>query len=151
MWHTGLGRPRQEADTYPAGIAEFWEAALREDRYKGHPALQPSGATDCTVPLSFHVDGAEVYADTEFYFWSWGSMLAHGSCFDTRFPIAAVPYVAIRTAAVKQAVSDEIARFIAWSLDILERGPQICRLCSMVLLCKASRTCHSHFATRMTM
>ena len=101
---------------------EFWDATLQEDRYKSHPALRTQDAKDKMVPLSFHVDGAEVYADTEFYVWSWGSMLTHGSCYDTKFPIAAVPYVAIRSLAVRKAVFDEIARFIAWSVGILEQG-----------------------------
>jgi hypothetical protein len=103
-------------------LREFWRAALQEDRYKSHPALRGEGAEDKMVPLSFHVDGAEIYAATEFYFWSWGSMLAHGSCFDTKFPIVGVPYVAIRSLAARKKVFDEIARFIAWCIDILETG-----------------------------
>jgi hypothetical protein len=106
----------------PAVLREFWNAAMKEDRYKSHPALQTAGAADKMIPLSFHVDGAEVYAATEFYFWSWGSMLTHGSCFDTKFPIAGIPYVSIRSLAVRKKVFDEMARFIAWCLQILETG-----------------------------
>ena len=44
--------------------------------------LDPHSTHGCnspgTIPFTFHVDGAEVYRDTEYYVWSCGSFLATG-------------------------------------------------------------------------
>lgn len=46
-------------------------------------------ASSGTIPFTFHVDGAEVYRDTEFNIWSCGSYLASGDV--SSFILCVVP------------------------------------------------------------
>ncbi len=110
----------------PAGLAPFWEAANKDPRWKDPFAVKIEGPMMAkTIPLSWHCDGAEIHRDTEYYIWSWGTMMAHGSALDTKIPIAVVPYSMIRTKARREHVNDVITKFIAWCVDVFERGSRV--------------------------
>lgn len=105
-----------------SAVEAFWRHAMNMSCYKQHPALQDPCRHPHMIPLVFHVDGAEVYTNQEFYFWQWSSLLAKGSVFDTKFPILCVPHACMKKNRIKQAVMKHVADFISWSLLQCEKG-----------------------------
>ncbi len=72
------------------GLAEFWTRSSSQDWFLRHPDLQDHSILDRTLPLVFHVDGVEIYSNTEANVWSFSSALSVGDTHDIKFPILAV-------------------------------------------------------------
>ena len=103
------------------GLRHFWEVFKSDPSFSGNPLL----ASDLskTVPIAYHVDGAEVYSNSEYYFYSWRSLTSTSK--DTTavvFPICAIPHFAVKKAEVREKAMDEIARVVAWSQKALDAG-----------------------------
>lgn len=75
------------------------------------------------IPLIFHIDGAEVYKNCEFHVWSWRSAFAaHDDVMDTQQYLLSVPHQLMRDKSVRDRVHDQVAKYIAWNLEIMQRG-----------------------------
>ena len=75
----------------PSDVRNYWEHALECPWGKAHPItvgrdLEQLGKC---LGIVFHVDGVEVFSNTEFMMWSWSSVhtAGAGDCWDTKFPI----------------------------------------------------------------
>ena len=72
--------------------ARFWDHCFEQEEWESHPAADQSAfprdrdlfkitvLEQCSglIPLVLHVDGAEFYANSEYYVWSLGSAFASG-------------------------------------------------------------------------
>jgi hypothetical protein len=110
----------------PDLAADFWNVAMEANCYSSHPALQDINIRARTLPIFYHVDGAEVLNNVEFYIWSW-SCLARGPSLDVKFPILAIPARCMHNHAIKKAVLDHVTQFLCWSDECLRSGlgPQL--------------------------
>jgi hypothetical protein len=61
------------------------------DEFKDHPALQNDLDRGLLIPFVFHMDGIEVYTNTEFYAFSFGSLMAVGNILDKKMVMAMIP------------------------------------------------------------
>lgn len=75
-----------------------------------------------TIPLCFHVDGAEFYSNSEYICWSVASLLSDAHVFDSKFPVAILPHQSMQTESVKRDVHRLVAKVIGWSLKISASG-----------------------------
>ena len=72
----------------------FWERALAQTWGRGRPALagKSGGALGKVVPLMIHVDGVEIYSNTEFVVFSVASPLSYKSnIWDAKFAFLKIP------------------------------------------------------------
>lgn len=106
-------------------LTEYWKYVSSERWFQAHPAM--AGKTidqlDTTLPLYFHLDGVEVYRNTEFLIWTWSSAVADClNVWDSRFVYALLPamFMTVRDVFVK--ANDEITRLIGWDLLQCEIG-----------------------------
>lgn len=77
------------------------------------------------VPLLFHVDGAEMYTNNEFYVWSMRSFMAQGNLWDIKFPLMILQHSCMTDKAVKDAILSTICKVIAWSLRVLGEATDV--------------------------
>jgi hypothetical protein len=72
--------------------------------------------TDRDLPIVWHLDGASIYSNSEFYVWSWSCLLASSAnahvC-DVKFPFLVLPHVAMRDKHVKHGVFNEVCKYLA--------------------------------------
>ena len=69
------------------GLLHFWSTALQQPWLQEHPFLRGKVPTDLQhcIPTLWHIDGAEVYRNAEFYVFSWRSVLtSHDEVMDTQ-------------------------------------------------------------------
>lgn len=105
-----------------AGVAEFWREALKETWAQQHPAVAKH-APETLLPTTWHLDGAEVTSNTEFYFYSFGLLLVQQSCtsvLDSRYLCAAVPYVIMKLPGMKMTIVKLLAEFTTWCMKVLD-------------------------------
>jgi hypothetical protein len=113
-------------------VLSFWQNALRLPWGQRHPAVAPhssdSGYLKTLIPLYIHLDGAEIYTNSEFYVLSFSSALATDcSVLDAKFPILQIPHAAIRDKEIKKQAMRVMAAFVAWNFQVLQdgRGPKV--------------------------
>ena len=109
------------------GVQEFWEAAMLEPWGKRHPALDPQGT--CVqdlrklIPTWWHVDGAEIFRNSEFVTWSWCSAVAESlNVWDYKFLYCLLPALLMQMKPVFKRINDAIAQLIGWDLRVCEGG-----------------------------
>ena len=58
-------------------VLEFWTHCKKQSAWQHHSVLHSMSDTELrrAIPCSIHVDGAEMYRDSEFTVWSWSSNL----------------------------------------------------------------------------
>ena len=105
----------------PDLAADFWNVALEAPWYQSHPGISDAKARSRTLPIFYHVDGAEVFNNTEYYFWSW-SCLARGPSLDVKFPIMGIPAACMVKKDVKKDVIDKVTHFLCWCDEFLRSG-----------------------------
>ena len=96
--------------------------------FKDHEFVQSDTNLRHCVPLIFHVDGAEVYRNSEYHVFSWRSAFAsHDEVLDTQLYMMAVPESVMHRKQVKQRIHRVAAEYIAWNIRILQTGigPQV--------------------------
>ena len=104
------------------GLRKFWENASGQRWCDEHPAL-PHLDLDHTIPLVFHCDGAEVYTNSEFYIWSFSSLMpCRCHALDCKFQIVKIPHESMRDPDVKSEIMRTIPMFIAWCCDVCAHG-----------------------------
>jgi hypothetical protein len=94
------------------GLAEFWARSSAQPWFREHPDLQDSSLLNRTLPLVFHVDGVEVFSNTEANIWSFSSAVTSGHTHDVKFPI-----LAIMEADMKEAKAELCGRHRASRQD----------------------------------
>jgi hypothetical protein len=92
-------------------LPTFWNNARAHAEWRSHPALQSTDLSKL-VPLTLHVDGTEVYTNSEFYIWSWSSPFGQAEVVDCRFLITLIPHSWMGTKALKRHANREIAKVI---------------------------------------
>jgi hypothetical protein len=106
------------------GLLKYWRWARTQDWGRKHPALQ--GQTDeqlsMLIPLMLHVDGAEVFRNSEFYIFSVRSALAEGAPYDIIFPFLMVRQGHMIDANCKKRVFERACELFNWSICIAEEG-----------------------------
>jgi hypothetical protein len=77
-----------------------------------------------TIPVIWHVDGAEFHRNSEFYIWSWSNLLGFGDSdvWNVKFPFACIPQMCMRDSAARDLVMTEIMVVIAWSHRCMALG-----------------------------
>jgi len=109
-------------------IREFWEHALTLPWGRNHPALTHKPNLGTVLPLTIHLDGAEIYTSSEYWVLSFSSAVVRNcNVVDCKFPILKLPYSAIRDGDFKHKANKTMADFIAWNFEVLKRavGPQL--------------------------
>lgn len=101
----------------PQELQQWW-AAMR--RIPGSSAHLLDAET--SVPALFHVDGAEVNNAEEIVWFSWRSAVTSGCVHDIKHLICGVPLACMRSKAVRKQVHNDLAAYIAWSMQWGARG-----------------------------
>lgn len=107
------------------GARKFWELAKTQTWGREHPAVKDlDGARlGYVIPLALHMDGFEIFSNTEFVAISVSSMLSHNThVFDTKFQVLKIPSDLIRTPAIKKGVMRTAAAYFTWLFNIVQRG-----------------------------
>ena len=75
------------------------------------------------MPIYLHLDGAELYSNSEFYVLSWSSGAAqYGHVLDRKFPLLKIAHCAMRDPGTKRKVFEVMAKYVAWDMQILAAG-----------------------------
>ena len=101
----------------------FWALALTQEWGKAHPALQGVSldALQYIIPLAIHLDGAEVFNNSEYYVFSVSSVLCVGAhVFDSKFQFLKIPHDMMREKRIKEGVFKIAAAYIAWNFEVLQ-------------------------------
>jgi hypothetical protein len=101
-------------------MIEFWTHCKTLDEYRNHPSLQVEDhLLGNLYPISIHVDGAEVFTNTEYIYYSISCMFGTGDIYDRKIPV-----IAVRKCLVQdlKLLDKQIAQFFANSLEVCERG-----------------------------
>ena len=80
------------------------------------------------IPISIHLDGAEMYSNSEFIVLSFSSIVAtQCHVLDCKFPIMKIPHEAIRDPDLKERANRVMASYVAWNFAVLASGsgPQV--------------------------
>jgi hypothetical protein len=104
------------------GCNLFWKNAIRAGWGRHHPALAHGGSLETLIPVMFHVDGAEVYSNNEYYLWSWNSPLSSENVFDVKIPFLLLEHWMARDKAVMAGVHHAVCKYIAYSLHWAQKG-----------------------------
>lgn len=103
------------------GVMSFWHHAQSVEWLRGHPALE-EGDPSKLIPLVTHVDGAEIYQNSEYVLWSMQALLSQGSAYDVKFPLVLLRHFHIRGKRASELADIEICKFLAWSFSWCQRG-----------------------------
>ena len=107
------------------GPRKFWAAAQEEPWGMKHPALEGHSARDLrnVIPIWFHIDGAEIYNNSEFVIWSWCSAVAEAlNIWDYKFLYCLIPSMVMHVKSVFKQINDAVTELIGWDLGICEIG-----------------------------
>jgi hypothetical protein len=73
--------------------------------------------------LQIHVDGLEIFKNTEFVVFSISSALNHsGNLFDTKFQIMKIPHYMMASPDIRRGVMHTAAAYFSWNFSILLSG-----------------------------
>lgn len=111
----GPGWPAAGGPGWPAAAGDLgWPAA------GAHPAAQrvPEADLKKLLPIVVFYDGVDYLRDSEWLVWCWSSLLAQGDTWQTRFHIGSMPVWRITLPETMAAVHKEVAKFIAWALQV---------------------------------
>ena len=103
----------------------FWELARTQVWGQTHPALQGKHGVELgkIIPLQIHVDGLEIYKNTEFLVFSISSVISQaGNLFDSKFQIMKIPYSIMHTAQIRRGVMQMAAAYFSWNFRIIMDG-----------------------------
>jgi len=103
-------------------LQSFWTEMQKHPFGRDHPALRAKNLGR-VIPLLVHIDGAEMYTNSEFYVLQFSSLMAVDSnVLDTRFPCIKIPHAWMREKTVKAAVMRRLADWVAWNMSVLQDG-----------------------------
>ena len=88
----------------------FWD-----NLHKHFPSLPTAAESpdvlSMTLPIMYHVDGAEVHKNSEHYQFSWSSFFGGGDVWDFKFLIVPIPHWRMTKASNKKNVFKELSTF----------------------------------------
>jgi len=103
-------------------LHSFWTEMKKHPFGRDHPGLRDKNVT-MVIPLLIHIDGAEIYTNSEFYVLQFSSVMAvDANVLDTKFPCIKIPHALMRDKEVKAAVMRRLADWVAWNMRILQEG-----------------------------
>ena len=108
-----------------SALLDFWKFWLDKPWSVRHTFLkaQPDNHLATTIPIAWHVDGAEIHRNQEVLVYSWSSLLAAGGeIWHVKFPLLLLQYKYIHNKETRERVQDEITRYIAWAHHVMEKG-----------------------------
>ena len=90
--------------------------------FKIHEALQNASLLQWLLPIAIHIDGADLFRNREWYFWTWSVPLAaHGiDTFRVKFPILGVRHECVADEETKAMMFWEVARYIGHEIKTLQ-------------------------------
>ena len=105
-------------------MAEFWALVKHEEWFKVNPFVAYPDLLLHLLGLVFHMDGAQVYNDQEYFFYSVSTIhtAGGGDAWDTKFPLAAFPHNAMRRRSTRDGVHERMSKVIGWSLGCAHTG-----------------------------
>ena len=101
-------------------LSRYWELQLRQSWGQKHPHLD--GDLKRKIPIVWHVDGADVFSNSEFVIWSWASATSHADSLESKFLLCMVPWEYMQTKAQKRAVYVAVCAYIKWEMEVLNTG-----------------------------
>lgn len=104
---------------------EFWTRARTQPWGANHPALAGRSDEELSkiIPVQLHVDGADLFRNTEYVVFSVSSVLADTTDIsDLKFQFLKVPAECCKTKELLLEVMQRVAAFVAWNVDILQSG-----------------------------
>ena len=105
------------------GVLQWWQEACKNCEWaREHPAIADRSRMGHTLPLMTHADGVEVFRNSEYEARLWGSLLARGSVWESKFVFCILAHSLMSTPVVANAVEDLLARFFAWCIDVWNTG-----------------------------
>lgn len=108
------------------GVVDFWKHASKETWAVEHPVVQMYKETpDVLTPLTWHLDGAEMQRNSEYYILNCGSLLAQASethSLDARFMAMAIPHVIMKLPGVKKQAMKLMSSFVKWNHKVFKSG-----------------------------
>ena len=121
LWAVGPDQIRCSMAPIWNDIEAYWIRAEETDWGRRHsvnsdPELRAHRAW--TVPAAIHVDGMNYRRNTEGDVWSWSSLLAKSSTWDSKLLICVIPHERI----VPQVTTDEVVKVLSWSFEAMKRG-----------------------------
>ena len=115
QWHLSLLGPGSVPE-----LRRYWELALQQEWAQQHPACRQG--TEKLLPLVFHIDGTEVFTNTEANKWSMSSALASADTIESNLPLLGLMEEEMHHPTVRAAVHREVCGVIGWSMDCASRG-----------------------------
>ena len=113
-------------DEGDAGLRDFWKHAMKERHFSEHAVVARNQyRVDKLVPLTYHMDGAEVHRNSEYYYVTMGSPITQASqthCLDIKFCLVALSHLLMKIPGVMQKVMDLLGEFIDYSGRVFESG-----------------------------
>ena len=109
-------------------MAEFWALVTDEEWFKVNPFAGNPDLLPHLLGLVFPMDGAQVYNDQEYFFYSVSSIhtAGKGDAWDAKFPIVAIPHTAMRNRSTRDGVHKRMSKVIGWTVGCAMTG-----FCSM--------------------
>ena len=97
-------------DLGPEDIYAFWRHIQTLEEYKSHPALQSTDFDYLSklFPFSVHIDGAEIYRNTEYMYWSVSFPFANGDIFDRKIPLCCVKMCQVLNRKIDEKVAIQL-------------------------------------------
>jgi hypothetical protein len=108
------------------GNLNFWRWALGKDFGRDHPVVSKCAASDDLLrkllPWILHMDGAEIFNNTEYYIYSWSVFGAIGAVWDIKMILCLMPHKRMRCKLVKKNAFAIIGKFVSWCLKVWATG-----------------------------
>ena len=106
------------------GCLQFWQRALQLPWGQRHAGLSGKAPAELerTIPILYHVDGAELHRNSEHYIWSSQSLFGSGDVWEFKFLMASIPHARMRLPSTKKAVFARLTKFIAWAQKPWQSG-----------------------------
>ena len=93
---------------------------MSDDDIAKHPAC--SAGTSNLIPTCWHCDGMQIFAQTEYYMFTYRSLLSSGDLWDMKLFLGAFPHWMATKKETRSRIEAAVLKFAAWSMQWCERG-----------------------------
>jgi len=108
------------------GLGDFWREAMKEEWACEHPVVQRHlHKLNALIPLTYHMDGAEVHRNSEYFFLTVGNPLvqyAQTHSLDAKFCLSAISHAIMKIGGAMHRIMHELARWLDWCHHVMELG-----------------------------
>ena len=142
MWHLDQEQFRLSFLSDDVSPIAFWRFYLSQSWGVGHPIASAISEAERkhTLPILWHVDGAQIHNDSEYYIFSWQSFLSSGDVWNVKFPLCLLPHVLMNEEQV-QYVTSMIATVSVHASESSANSGQGDSVSSAALLCATTMAC----------